>query len=243
VTSEPAPTGVDAGPPAGGGGLGRLFAVVPIRSLEGAKSRLGGLLDAEERQDLVRLLLERTIAAARATPAIDTVVVVSPDPVVLELAGRLGGHPLAQIWPDHVWPDHDGGSSGGLNEGLAEAIQWAGAAGAEAVLILPADLPSISPAAIHQVVATAAAALVPGRPLVLVVPDRHGRGTNALLLRPPDVIRPSFGEDSRLAHQAAAARAGALAIELDGPLGLDLDLPADLSLAEELGLLDPADGG
>ncbi len=238
MTPEPSPTGIDAGPPAGSGDLGRLFVVIPIRSLEGAKSRLGGLLDAEERQDLVRLLLERTIAAARATATIDSVVVVSPDPVVLELAGRLGGHPLAQSWPDH-----DGGSNRGLNEGLAEAIQWARDAGADAVLILPADLPSISPAAIHQVVALAAAALVPGRPLVLVVPDRHGRGTNALLLLPPDVIRPSFGEDSRLAHQAAAARAGALVIELDGPLGLDLDLPADLSLAEELGLLDPADGG
>jgi 2-phospho-L-lactate/phosphoenolpyruvate guanylyltransferase len=213
-----------------GADLGRLVSIIPVGALEGAKSRLGGSLDAEERQDLVRYLLDRTIGAVQGSAAIEQVAVVSPDRSVLSVAARSGAALVEQVGT-------------GLNEGLEQAVRWAVESGASAVLILAADLPSVSPEAIHEVVATAAAAVQPGRGLVLVVPDRHGRGTNALLLSPPEVIRPSFGEDSRAAHETAAREAGALSIELDGPLGLDLDLPADLTLAEELGLLDPARGG
>jgi 2-phospho-L-lactate guanylyltransferase len=111
--------------------------------------------------------------------------------------------------------------------------------GATALLVLAADLPAVSPEAIGTVVA-AAAGVRPGRPLVVLVADRHGRGTNALLLSPPDAIPFAFGPDSRMAHVAAAAEAGADVVEPDSPLSLDLDLPDDLILAEELGLLDPA---
>jgi len=63
------------------------------------------------------------------------------------------------------------------------------------------------------------------------VSDRHGRGTNALLLSPPGLVMPAFGEDSRAAHRAAATAARARWLELDGPLALDVDTPADLLLA------------
>jgi 2-phospho-L-lactate guanylyltransferase len=72
-----------------------------------------------------------------------------------------------------------------------------------------------------------------------MVPDRHGRGTNALLLAPPDVIDVRFGGDSRAAHAGAAAAAGASLIELGGELALDLDTAEDLLLvqrAEALGV-------
>lgn len=216
--------------PAAGADLARLVALIPVRALEGAKSRLGGSLDAEERQDLVRLLLDRTIRAAQGVDEIETVAVVSADPAILGLATAAGAIPVEQ-------------SGEGLNEGLEQGVHWALDSGAGAVLVLAGDLPSVSSPTIHEVVATARAAAEPDRALVVVVPDRHGRGTNALLLSPPDVIAPAFGEDSRARHQAAARRAGALSIEVDGPLALDLDLPADLTLAEELGLLDPAHGG
>jgi 2-phospho-L-lactate guanylyltransferase len=64
------------------------------------------------------------------------------------------------------------------------------------------------------------------------VPDRHGRGTNALLLSPPDVIEFCFGGDSRYAHEGAALAAGAHVEVLDGPLTLDIDTPDDLLLAQ-----------
>jgi len=213
-----------------GADLGRLVAVIPVRTLEGAKSRLGGALDAEERQDLVRLLLERTIAAAGLVAQIASILVVSPDPAILELAKPSGAEPLRQ-------------RGEGLNEGLEQAVAYAIAGGATAVLVLAADLPSISDTSIVEIIETAAAAASAGRAIVVVVPDRHGRGTNALLLSPPDVIRFAFGTDSRVAHEAAARAVDALSLEVDGPLSLDLDLPEDLTLAEERGLLDPAHGG
>lgn len=213
-----------------GADLRRLVAIVPVRALEGAKSRLGGSLDAEERQDLVRMLLERTIRAAAQVPEIESVVVVSPDPAILELAVQGGATPLQQVGE-------------GLNEGLEQAVSWAIAGGASAVLVLAGDLPSVTGVSIGAVVASAAAAASPAQAIVVVVPDRHGRGTNALLLSPPDAIAFAFGIDSAVAHEAAARAAGALSLEVDGPLALDLDLPEDLSLAEERGLLDPADGG
>ena len=83
--------------PARGADLRRLVAVVPVRTLEGAKSRLGGSLDAEERQDLVRLLLSRTILAAGQVSAIESVVVVSPDPAILALATGDGATPIQQV--------------------------------------------------------------------------------------------------------------------------------------------------
>ncbi len=215
--------------PSPGANLRRLVAVVPVGALEGAKSRLGGSLDAEERQDLVQLLLERTIRAAAQVAQIESVVVVSPDPAILELAVRAGAMPLQQV-------------GAGLNEGLDQAVEWAIAQGASAVLVLAADLPSVSAESIGEIVATAAAAASPERAIVVVVPDRHGRGTNALLLSPPDAIGFSFGVDSRTAHEAAARAADALSVEVDGPLALDLDLPEDLTLAEERGLLDPTRG-
>lgn len=212
-----------------GADLSRLIAIVPVHALEGAKSRLGGTLDAEERQALVLGLLDRTVRAADAVDAIDSVVVVSPDPTILRAASAAGATPVRQ-------------TDLGLNEGLRTAARWAEADGATAVAILAADLPAITAATIGSVVASAANAArsTPDRPLVALVADRHGRGTNALLVSPPDAIAFAFGAGSRAAHLAAAAAAGATVVELEGPLSLDLDLPDDLILAEELGLLDPA---
>jgi 2-phospho-L-lactate/phosphoenolpyruvate guanylyltransferase len=210
--------------------LSRLTAVVPVGSLEGAKSRLGDRLDAEERQQLVVELLDRAVRAAGAAPSIASVVVVSPDPAALRVASAAGASPIHQ-------------ADVGLNEGLRTATRWALADGATAVLILAGDLPAISVETIDAVVAGAARALQPDRPLVALVADRHGRGTNVLLVSPPDAIRFAFGSSSRAAHLAQAEAAGATTVELDGPLALDLDLPDDLILAEELGLLDRAHVG
>jgi 2-phospho-L-lactate guanylyltransferase len=82
-----------------------------------------------------------------------------------------------------------------------------------------------------------------GPPVVAIVGDRHGRGTNALLLAPPDVIDVHFGGDSRDAHTAAAGAAGARLVELDGPLTEDLDTPDDLLLAESMADVPESIGG
>jgi 2-phospho-L-lactate/phosphoenolpyruvate guanylyltransferase len=211
----------------------RVVAIVPIGSLENAKSRLGGTLDAEERRDLLDTMIYRTIQAALATPGIAETLVVSPDREALEQAAFLGARTMLQ-------------RSQGLNTGLRDARDDAIAGGADAIVILPIDLPLVSPDAIAQLIAPLA--VVGERPLVVLAPDRHGRGTNGLVLAPPDAIEPSFGGDSRAAHQACASDAAARYVELEGPLGLDLDTPEDLLLIEALAedateVLETADAG
>ncbi|HSL98272.1 MAG TPA: hypothetical protein VK831_06835, partial [Candidatus Deferrimicrobiaceae bacterium] len=77
------------------------------------------------------------------------------------------------------------------------------------------------------------------RALVVLVPDQHGAGTNAMLVSPPEIIGPRFGERSRTAHAAAAREVGATLLEVGGPLSLDVDTPADLLAAEAVhGTLD-----
>ena len=211
----------------------RIVAIIPIGSLENAKSRLGGTLDAEERRDLVDTMIYRTVRAALATPGIAETLVVSPDREALEQATFLGARTMRQ-------------KGQGLNAGIREARDDAIAAGADAVAILPIDLPLVTPEAIAELIAPLS--VVGERPLVVLAPDRHRRGTNGLLLAPPDAIEPSFGGDSRAAHEACARDAGARYVELDGPLGLDLDTPEDFLLVEELAddaaeVLETADAG
>jgi 2-phospho-L-lactate/phosphoenolpyruvate guanylyltransferase len=194
----------------------RTAVVVPVRSFEGAKSRLGAVLDAEERRELVERLLRRTVGAALATPGVAEVLVVSPDPEVLAIARAGGAREVLQV-------------TRGLNAALQEARE--AARPLDRLLVLPGDLPGVSPQAIGALLAAADAA---GRPCVVVAPDRHGRGTNALLLDPPDVIDPAFGGDSRAAHAWLASSAEAALVEVSGPLAVDLDTPDDLLIAERL---------
>jgi 2-phospho-L-lactate/phosphoenolpyruvate guanylyltransferase len=194
----------------------QVIAIVPVGSVDGAKSRLGAVLDAEERHDLVMRLAERTIRAAVATPGIEETLVVTPDDAIRELALRAGARPLRQ-------------RSRGLNDGLREARDEAVAAGANAILVLPIDVPLVSPELLEPLVT---AALEADGALVAIVPDRHDRGTNALLLAPPDVIDFCFGGDSKEAHLDAGRSAGATVEILGGPLTLDIDTPEDLLLAQ-----------
>jgi len=204
--------------------LSRIVALVPVRSLDGAKLRLGEPLDAEERADLILALLRRTVDAALAAESVSGVVVVSKDEDLLGRARELGAASLLQ-------------QSDGLNEGLDEA-RIAARAEATAVVVLPGDLPDVTPGAIDLLAEAAQAALLsaPDRPVVVLVPDHHGTGTNALLVAPPAAIGFEFGSCSRAAHAAAAEAAGATYVEIAGPLSFDVDTPADLLEADRRGL-------
>ncbi len=197
----------------------RIAAIIPVGTLEGAKTRLGETLDAEERLDLAERLLARTVGAALAVERLADVLVISPDRDVLRRAAELGARTLRQ-------------RSEGLNAGLAEARADAIAGGADAILVLPIDLAFVGVEAIADVLQPVLAA--GPRPVVVLVTDRHGTGTNALVLRPPTVIDFLFGPDSRTAHRGATDAAGADYIEVDGPLTIDIDTPADLVLVESL---------
>jgi 2-phospho-L-lactate guanylyltransferase len=187
--------------------------VIPVRAFEDAKSRLGAVLDPEERRDLVERLLRRAVAAALATDGVGEVVVVSPDRDVLAVAEAAGARAVEQ-------------RSRGLNPALQEAR---GTIDADRLLVLPADLPGVSARALTAILSAGDAA---GSPSVVLAPDRHGRGTNALLLDPPDVIDPAFGVSSRAGHAWLASSADAPLVEVADVLALDVDTPDDLLLAE-----------
>jgi 2-phospho-L-lactate guanylyltransferase len=195
----------------------RVIAIIPVGMLDGAKSRLGAVLDAEERHELARQLADTTIRAAVAAPGIAETLVITPDDEVRGLALAAGARPLRQ-------------RSRGLNAGLREARDEAVAAGADAILVLPTDLPNVAPDLLVPLIEMIDH---PPGPLVVIVPDRHDRGTNALLLAPPDVIDFRFGGDSKAAHiEAGRSVPGAVVTVLHGPLTLDLDTPEDLLLAQ-----------
>ena len=186
----------------------RTWALVPIRGLETAKTRLGEDLDAEERVELVTRLLRQTLIATRDARRIDGTIVVTMDPAAAGIAKELRAVGLVERAP-------------GLNEAIAAARS-----------VAPHPAPPVGRPLARASAADAASTIDEITALVALVPDRHGQGTNALVVSPPDAIAPAFGSESRAEHQRAATAAGARYLELDGPLSLDLDTPADLIAAE-----------
>jgi 2-phospho-L-lactate guanylyltransferase len=174
-------------------------------------------MDDERREALVAAMLEDVLAAIARARAVDRTIVVSSEPRAVELAEAGGAEPL---------PDPDGGHSEAALAGIARAEEH----GAARVVLLPGDCPLLDPRELDRLLTGVPASYV------TVVPDRHGTGTNALLLSPPQAIRPAFGEGSRERHVAAARRAGIpFGVEELASLALDLDTPADVvALTREL---------
>lgn len=191
-----------------------LWAVVPVKPFQQAKSRLAGVLSDAERVELSRTMLSQTLEALGELRQITGVMVVSADPQVLELATASGAAPLLEPDPPN------------LNRALRLARETARAAGAIGLLVVPADLPGLSMADLRTMIQLA------GRPPCLVIaPDRHSRGTNALLLIPPALIEFDFGAESYARHVALGRAAGARVEICKLPaLALDLDSPEDLEL-------------
>ena len=200
-------------------GPGDVVAVVPVRGLPAGKRRLAALLDVPARNSLVLAMLDDVVAALTAAASIDRVVIASRDLAARDEAARLGVGFLDQTE---------------LQLGYNRAVECAQSAlaDAQALLIVPADVPLITPDAVDLVVASA-----PDGPAIVVAPAHNG-GTNGLFLRPPNVIRPQFGPSSARAHAQAAAAAGEAGVpyrlaQID-VWAYDLDTPADLRLLSEV---------
>ncbi|MGD8555412.1 MAG: 2-phospho-L-lactate guanylyltransferase [Anaerolineales bacterium] len=189
-----------------------LWAIVPVKPLRKAKSRLAGVLTKDERADLGERLLVHTLSTLQQVPGIACTLVVSRDSRVLSLAREMGARTVTERGSPH------------LNRALVRATVVAKGYGVSAVLVLPADLPLIASKDIEKLMAKAT---LP--PVVVIAPDHKGKGTNALLSSPPGLIEYDFGDNSFARHVAAAKQAGARVevCKLPG-LGLDLDDPIDL---------------
>jgi 2-phospho-L-lactate guanylyltransferase len=186
-------------------------AVLPVKRFAAAKQRLAPGMGATHRAELAAAMLEDVLEAIGEARSIERTIVVTSEPLAIEIAGASGAELVAD-------PD-EGGHSGAALTGIARARQL----GADTVVLLPIDCPLLAPRELER--------LLTGMPehYVAIVPDRHGTGTNALALSPPDAIEPSFGEDSCARHVAAARQADVpYNVEELPSLALDLDTPADI---------------
>ncbi|MBN2555217.1 MAG: 2-phospho-L-lactate guanylyltransferase [Anaerolineales bacterium] len=193
-----------------------LWAIVPVKPLRRSKSRLAQVLSRDKRAELSREMLVHTLSVLADVPEISRTLVVSRDSQALALAREYGAHTVTE----HGSPQ--------LNPALARATQVARGYGVSSVLVLPADLPLIQR---EDVEALLSHAIDP--PVLVIAPDRHGRGTNALLSAPPGLIEYDFGPDSFSNHIARAQAAGARVEICELPsFGLDVDLPEDLAILQ-----------
>jgi coenzyme F420-0:L-glutamate ligase / coenzyme F420-1:gamma-L-glutamate ligase len=193
-----------------------LWAIVPVKPLGLAKSRLAGVLTSDARRALTLRALTHELSELHAVQEIEQVLVVCSEDAVRDVAVQGGAHVIADT-------AHD------LNGAVQLAIAHAQRAGAVDVLIAPADLPLMLADDVRRLIAAHPAGLA----AITICPDRHERGTNALLISPPDLIAPRFGENSLEAHVLAAQAAGAHVQQFHAPtLMLDVDTPQDLAIYE-----------
>jgi 2-phospho-L-lactate guanylyltransferase len=191
------------------------FAVVPVKALARAKSRLAEHLPDEVRRRLVLAMLEDVLTALAAVTALAGICVIACDAEVGGMAVRFGAEWLRE--PQSL----------GYNEAVAFAAAELCARGAQAMLVVPADIPGVSAHEIDAVLSALPAA-PPARRAVLV-PSFDGRGTNAALLAPPGAFPLRFGEPSFEGHCVSARAHGVVTAVLHLPgAALDLDTPADL---------------
>lgn len=194
------------------------IAILPVKRFGAAKQRMAAGVTGGQRRELAEAMVADVLEAIGQARAIERAIVVSGDPIAQELAAEAG----AEVVPD----PEDAGHVQAAQAGIARAE----ADGAERVVLLAGDCPLLDPRELDRLLTG-----VPGN-YVGVVPDRHGTGTNALLLSPPDAIVPAFGEGSRDRHVEAARQAGIpFGIEELPSIELDLDTPADvIALTREL---------
>ena len=192
--------------------LKKTWVVVLIKDFDSAKERLRPVMGAQSRRALARRNAKLAVDAAKAG---DQVLVVAGGDEVAEMAASWGAAVLLE--------PREEGQNMAAQRGIKRAVEG----GAEAVLLLSSDLPLVTEDAVRAML-TAAGRLTP--PVVLAAPAIGRGGTNALYLRPPDVIGLHFGDESLVKfREDADARGVHFALHQSDAIALDLDEPEDLA--------------
>jgi 2-phospho-L-lactate/phosphoenolpyruvate guanylyltransferase len=205
----------------------RTAAILPIKGFARAKRRLAASVTDPLREDLARAMVGDVLLALREAASIERTIVVTREDSIAAAARHLDALVVRDIAEES--------QSAAVALGVERALED----GFERVLCVPGDCPALDPAELDSLLDSAGAAGAAGaaaidEPTVVIVPDRHGTGTNGLLLAPPDAIAPSFGPNSLERHRAAAHTAGAACrIERPASLLLDIDTGADLAALRE----------
>jgi 2-phospho-L-lactate/phosphoenolpyruvate guanylyltransferase len=210
----------------------RTAAILPVKRFAEAKQRLGASIADPMRVELARAMVADVIQALAQTALIERTIIVTGESS-LEVAAREQGALVLEDTPE-------AGQSAAVGIGVRQAL----AEGIERVLCIPGDCPALDPAELDRLLAighdgrddrqAGDGSAVREAGEVVIIPDRHGTGTNGLLLTPPDAIEPSFGPGSCARHHALARAAGvACRVERPPSLLLDVDTRADLLALRE----------
>jgi 2-phospho-L-lactate guanylyltransferase len=194
-----------------------VWAVIPVKPLNRAKSRLEKVLSPDQRAALAEMLFRQVLSVALSSNRIGGALVISRDTRAIGIARDLGAKTI-----------QESGQSD-LNPALERATQVLTSWRASAMLILPADLPLIHVDDINAMVDA-------GRDgdSVVIATDRHEDGTNAMFVRPPGLIQYTYGKESYRKHVLQARAAGAkVTIYESERLQLDIDEPSDLEAYNE----------
>jgi 2-phospho-L-lactate guanylyltransferase len=218
----------------------RTAAILPVKRFSQAKQRLGQSVADPLRRDLARAMVGDVLSALRDCAAIERTIVVTCEESVAAAARYLG----AIVVPD--------AAEDGQSTAVAQGIERAVAEGFARALCIPGDCPALDPGEVAALLEAppagptevAAPEAPPTGPAeVIIVPDRHGTGTNGLLLTPPGAIEPSFGPDSCERHIGLARKAGVTCrIERVPSLLLDIDTGEDLAALRERLASEPRAG-
>ena len=192
----------------------RTVAILPVKSFPRAKQRLGAGVGEDMRGELARAMVGDVLVAAHQCASIEQLIVVTNEPSVR--AAALYKHAI--VIEDALEQGQSQAVALGLERAAAEHFQRA--------LCIPGDCPALDPREIDELLR------YPATSAVLVIPDRHGTGTNGLLLSPPGVIEPSFGAGSCERHLALAAGVGGKVARVTS-LELDIDTSEDLDVLRE----------
>jgi len=188
--------------------MGKMFVIIPVKPFEQSKTRLSPVLSVGQRIALSRQMLLRTI---RLALQVGKVVTISQSRAVRQVAKQAGAWALVD-------------ADVGLNAAIRQASEWVSARGEQAALVLPADLPLLTLSDLIEI-----ATLGQQGPAAVIAPCQRSDGTNALLLRPPNLIKFAFGPDSFEQHRRAILAFGLEPIIYHSPtIALDLDYPDDL---------------
>ncbi len=188
----------------------KIWAVVPVKPIDAAKSRLSAVLTPQQRANLTQMMLQNTLDILAGWSILAGTLVVTADPAVWELASS---------YPVDIYQEPD---VPGLNESLMRASVEINRMGAEGILIIPGDLPFLDHASLRKIIDHTSRP-----PVVVIAPDKKREGTNAMLVSPTGAIPYCYGPDSFNKHQEAARLAHIPVYTIDlASLAVDIDLPA-----------------
>jgi 2-phospho-L-lactate/phosphoenolpyruvate guanylyltransferase len=189
-----------------------VWVVIPVKPLNRAKTRLAPVLSPAERQQLAETMLRHVLGVVSAVPQLMGTLVISRDNKALSIARGYGARTVQESGAPE------------LNAALRRATTVIMQFGGEAILVLPADLPLIQTADVQAILA-----LGKQTPSMVIATDHATDGTNALFLRPPDLVQYGYGPGSFHRHMEQSTALGIQPkIYQSERLSLDIDVPDDL---------------